>query len=67
MQTNILRAKIVEAGYTQRSLAKKLQISENTLSNKLMGRSAFDVNEVIEICAALNISDNGEKAYIFLT
>lgn len=67
MRANILRAKMVEAGYTQRSLAKKINMAENTLSNKLMGRSAFDVNEANEICAALNISSNEEKAYIFLS
>lgn len=67
MQVNILRAKMVEAGYTQRSLAEKLNISENTLSNKLKGRSAFDVNEVRDICAVLGIENDKEKAYIFLS
>lgn len=67
MQVNILRAKMVEAGYTQRSLAEKINISENTLSNKLNGRSAFDVNEVRGICEALGIVSDKEKAYIFLS
>ncbi len=67
MRANILRAKMVEAGYNQRTLAKKINISENTLSNKLNGNRAFDVDEVVSICAVLNINSDEEKAYIFLS
>ena len=67
MQANILKGKIVAAGYTQRSLSKKLDMSENTLSSKLNGKSAFTMDEVIHLCDLLSIVDNEEKAYIFLS
>lgn len=67
MQANLLKAKMVEAGYTQRSLAKEINMSENSLSSKLLGRSAFDVNEVVSICDVLHIDDGRDRANIFLT
>lgn len=66
MQANLLRAKIAEAGYNQRSLAKAIQMSENTLSSKISGRRPFDVNEVSRICNVLNINSCEDKANIFL-
>lgn len=67
MQANILRARMVEQGYTQRSLAKEINMSENSLSSKLLGKSAFDINEAIAICDVLNIDDSKDRASIFLT
>ena len=62
-----LIGKIAENGYTQKSLAEKLGMSENTLSSRINGKSSFNVNEVIALCDILNISDNAEKANIFLS
>ena len=67
MQANLLRAKMVEAGYSQRKLAKAVNMSENSLSSKITGRRPFDVNEAISICNVLNITSNEDKANIFLT
>lgn len=67
MRSNILRAKIVEAGYNQKTFAQKINMSANTLSSKLNGRTPFDLDEVIEVCNVLKISDDQEKAYIFLS
>lgn len=67
MQANILRARMVEAGYTQRSLAKEINMSENSLSSKLSGRSSFDVDEAVTICNVLNIRDYRDRANIFLS
>lgn len=61
-----LKGKIVEAGMTQGELAKKIGISQNTLTRKLTGRRDFTVGEIDRICAALHITDNGQKAQIFL-
>ncbi len=66
MQANLLRAKMAEAGYSQRMLAKAMDISENTLSNKMTGKCPFDVEEAIKICDVLKIESNEDKANIFL-
>jgi len=66
MQANLLKGKIMAAGYTQRSLAKKLNISDNTLSNKINGKTSFTCDEAVTICNLLSIVDNNEKAHIFL-
>lgn len=61
-----LKGKIVEAGMTQGELAKKIGISQNTLTRKLSGRRDFTVGEIDRICDVLQINDNGQKALIFL-
>lgn len=61
-----LRAAIVEAGYTQQSLAEKLDMSPNTLSFKMTGKSNFDIEEATKICSLLGIEDGAQKAAIFL-
>ena len=66
MQSNILKGKMVAAGYNQGTLAAKLNMSENTLSSKLRGRRPFNTDEIVRVCELLSIEDNAEKAYIFL-
>lgn len=61
-----LKAAIVEAGYTQQSLAEKLKMSPNTLSFKISGKSTFDIEEATKICSILGIEDGEKKAAIFL-
>ena len=61
-----LRGKIVEAGFSQRSLAKALGISKNTLNAKVNGRTPFNTDEIELICDKLGIRDGAEKAAIFL-
>lgn len=61
-----LKAAMVEAGYTQQTLAEKLKISPNTLSFKMTGKSNFDIEEATQICAILGIDDASQKAAIFL-
>lgn len=67
MNSNRLRARMIEAGYTQRSLAQAIGKSENTLSNKMSGKTPFTTDEVLAICDCLHIIDNGERAQIFLS
>lgn len=67
MQTNRLKGKIIEAGLTQEALAAQLRMSKNTLSNKINGKSPFNMDEAVQICSILNIRDDAEKALIFLT
>ncbi len=58
---------IEKAGFSQRSLAKELGISKNTLNNKINGRGCFDTDEVKTICEKLGIADNSAKVEIFLS
>ena len=67
MNLNRLRGIMAEQRITQRDLAKSIGIAENSLSNKLNGRYAFNTDEAIKICDVLNISDPKDKADIFLS
>lgn len=67
MDMNKLRGKIVEAGMTQRDLADACGCSANTLSRKINGKTPFDTRDIRLICEALSITDNAEKAEIFLS
>ena len=63
----MLKGKMVEAGYTQRSLAKALNMSKNTLNSRINGKTAFDVDEVQRVCVLLNINSASDKCDIFLS
>ncbi len=67
MQTNLLKARMVEAGYTQRSLAAEMNMSTSSLNLKLAGRRSFDLNEVQALCTILGISAPEDKVNIFLS
>ena len=66
MSMNKLKGKIVEAGYSQRSLALELGMSKNTLNSKVNGKIPFNTVEIEHICEKLGIHDGAEKASIFL-
>lgn len=57
---------MVRAGYTQRSLARKMGMSKNTLNSKVNGRSQFNMDEAMLACELMNITDDVTKAGIFL-
>lgn len=67
MNSNLLRGKIVAAGLTQSKLAEQLHISKNTMTNKVLGRTSFTLEEVNQLCTLLHINDSAEKVDIFLT
>ena len=66
LNRNLLRAAMVARGYTQEELAKKIGISANTLSSRLLGASSFNVDEIDKICEVLGITSNEQKVDIFL-
>ena len=66
LSNNKLKGKIVEAGYSQRSLAAVLGMSKNTLNAKVNGKVPFNTVEIEKICEKLGIRDCAEKAAIFL-
>lgn len=66
VNSNLLKGKIVSAGYSQTSLAPLVNMSINSLNAKINGRKKFDTEEIQRICRALEINDPTEKCQIFL-
>ena len=67
INTNLLKGKILSAGFTQQTLAPLVKMSVNSLNAKINGRKVFDTDEVERICDILNITDPVEKCLIFLS
>lgn len=66
LDKNLFRSAVVKKGYTQDTLAAELNMSANTMSSRVNGKSCFDTDEIDRICDILGITDNMEKAAIFL-
>ena len=66
VNTNVFLGLMKIAGYSQKSLAKEIGMSENTMSLKVNNKAVFNTDEIEAICCALNISDDAQKANIFL-
>lgn len=57
MNANLLKAKITEKGETQKSVAKAIGISENSLSRKINGVREFRLSEIFNLCDFLDIEN----------
>ena len=66
LNRNLLRSSMARIDITQKKLAEQIGISSATMSNRMRGKSCFDSDEIDKICAVLGITDNAEKAAIFL-
>lgn len=71
VDVNKLKARMVLAGYTQKSLVEEMvkrgiKTTENTLSAKMNGKSQFDCEDADVICDVLNIVIPADRAEIFL-
>lgn len=62
-----IKSLMVLYGYTQRSLAKEINLNKNTLNAKLNGKSCFNTEEIKVICRVLHIDDPVDVCAIFLT
>lgn len=51
-----VRAEMARAGVSQTELARRLDLSQASVSDRLRGRTAFDINELFAVAAALNVS-----------
>lgn len=60
-----LLGKIRECGYTQKSLAKAIQMNVGTLNQKLKNSSHFTTEEIDNICERLNIAKSEIGTYFF--
>lgn len=57
MNSNKLKAAIVEAGYSQRKLAASIPMALNTLNAKVNGKNPITIDEAIMLSEKLNLSD----------
>ena len=62
-----LKEEIKKAGYTQVRLAEELEITQNSLSSKITGKTEFTLSEAIKISECLNITEINKRAELFLT
>lgn len=55
--TKLLKAKIVELGFTQEQIAEKIGISYQSLCNKINNKYDFKASEIQALCDLLSIKD----------
>ena len=55
--TNLLKAKMIEKGYTIDSLSKIIGISSTSLSYKINNKRQFTVKEIYNLCLVLDVSN----------
>lgn len=60
-----LKGRIVEICGSQRAFADKIGVTEQTITNKITGKSQFDLNDVITWCKALEIAREDIADYFF--
>ncbi len=65
MDTQKLKGKMAEKNVTQKDLAHALNVTENTFSYKLSGKSDFSLSEVRKISQRLSLTKD-EMVTIFL-
>lgn len=62
-----LKARIVLAGYNQKTLSEATGICVNSINAKLNNRRPFNCDEVDTICKVLGINEAADKVDIFLS
>lgn len=65
MDTNKLKGRIVEVCGSQKALAQRLGVTEQTVINKLSGRTQFSIEDIVEWCSALDIKKDEVPSYFF--
>lgn len=66
LNKNLFLSKVVSMGYNQTILSSMMHMSKNTMNAKINGRSSFTIPQVDDLCGILQITNNDEKAAIFL-
>ena len=67
LNVNLLKGRMTEKGYSQRRLAQKIGISENTLSSRMCLHTPFNTDEIENICNVLEITKPEDRINIFLS
>lgn len=65
MNVKKLKGRIVEVCGSQRAFADKIGVSEQTITNKITGKSQFDLDDVLTWCKALGITRDEIADYFF--
>jgi transcriptional regulator with XRE-family HTH domain len=65
VNTNKVKARIMELGLTQEDVAKKLGIDYSTFNVKINNNRRFYVDEVAKLCELLNIKTSTELREYF--
>lgn len=65
MDAQKLKGRIVEKCGSQRAFAEKIGVTEQTITNKITGKSQFDLNDVVTWCNALEIPKADVCDYFF--
>ena len=58
MNTKKIKSAMLEAGYSQRSLAKEMNMSLNALNAKINGKRRIYIDEAYSLCMLLGIPRN---------
>lgn len=66
VNTNKIKARIVELGTNQQDVAKALGIAQPTLSQKINNIKPIDLNEALELADLLKIEPVEYPVYFFL-
>lgn len=65
INTNKIKAALVEKGFTQRSLAREMKIAKNTLNAKINGKAPISIEEATKLAEFLNLSKEEFDAIFF--
>lgn len=63
VNTNLLKARIIETGMDKRIIAEKLGISPTSLNYKLNNRTQFKANEIQVLSSTLGIAKEKDKYF----
>lgn len=66
MEKSLIKYWLSKNNMSQKELAKKLGINENTLSLKINGSLSTTTKDAVKICEILHIDSLEERAKIFL-
>ncbi len=66
VKVNMIRSRMALLGMNQKTLARRLGVSLNTLSSRMTGKSYFTLEEIERLCDVLEIRDPSEIMRIFL-
>jgi DNA-binding XRE family transcriptional regulator len=63
INTQLLKAAIVQKGMTQAEVATKIGISYQSLSDKINNKTEFKIDEASALCTLLDISERKDEIF----
>lgn len=67
LNTNKIKGRMKELGIVQADVAKRLELAEPTVSQKINGKRPMDLNEARALAEMLHIGNEDFGAYFFST